>query len=120
MLQKTKMGMGTGIPCTGYAFPHTIPPAWEQQEEEEVVNTRIIPMRSERSDKSNFPITCNYNRNFFNRKKVKYLQMHNIYLFIHILTVTARSDHLVNQYKEQLVFGCAAPFFSKRPHRCYL
>ena len=46
--------------------------------------------------------------------------MHTIYLFKHIFAVTAQSDHLVNQDKEQLVFCCAAPFFSKLLRRCSL
>ena len=50
--------------------------------------------------------------------------MRNIYLFIHTFKYiysTARSDHLVDQYKEQLVFCCAAPFFMKFFfHRCSL
>ena len=41
---------------------------------------------SERSDKSNFPIKCIYNLNFFNRKTIKYSQMLTIYLFIRIFT----------------------------------
>ena len=73
--------------------------------------------RSERSDISYFPIKCIHNLNFLNRKMMKYSEMHTIYLFIHILTETARIDHLVNQYNEQLIFCCAAPFFSKLLHR---
>ena len=76
---------------------------------------RRYTVRSERSDKSDFPIKCINNRN-----TAKYSQTHTIYLFIHIFTATARSDHLVNQYIEQFVFCCAAPFFSKVLHRCSL
>ena len=42
--------------------------------------------RSERSDKSNFPIKCIHNLNDFNQETVKYSQMHAIYLFLYICT----------------------------------
>ena len=42
------------------------------------------------------------------------------HLFIHIFTVTARSDHLVNQCTDQLVFFYAAQLFSKILHWCSL
>ena len=45
---------------------------------------KAITMRSERSDESNFRIKCIYNVNFFNRKTIKYSQMHTIHIFIHI------------------------------------
>ena len=50
-------------------------------------------VRSERSYKSDFPIKCIYNLNFFDRKTVNYSQIS--YLFRHIFRVTARSDHLL-------------------------
>ena len=37
-------------------------------------------VRSERSVKSNFPIKCIYNLNFFNRKTLKYSQKYTIHI----------------------------------------
>ena len=63
-----------------------------------------------------FPFKRTYNLNFL--KSSQFLA--NAYqLFCNTYIYSNCSKwHLVNQYKEQLVFCCAAPFFSKILHRC--
>ena len=78
-----------------------------------IIIIHLYTVRSERSDKSNFSIKCIYNLNFFNRKTVKYSQVHTIYLFMHIFTVTARSDHLQSINTKSSSFSVVPHHFSQ-------
>ena len=75
----------------------------------------IGTVRSERSEKSNFPIKCIYNQNFLNRKTVKYSQMHTIYLFVHIFKYI-----YINCLKWPPSESIQRAFFSKLLHLCSL